>query len=296
MDPVTAFQQELLTATLAHRIATRFIQGDDRYRPPKYILNGVETGELPNEALMIWSYVVQKMGDKFDFGGGTVYWRNKCKKEGIDLPVAYLQKESGAEYGVFKVMGGDQIETWVKERLKSAGLLNEARRTVAEWELEISHLKSVVAAAAEKVEKHTKGIAEGSRVKQRQGWLAEAQQSLDSASKDLTKAEQALVDLGKAADRHVDVQAPVIAFEQQFQLLLDQAMNDMSRKELLARAKAALTAFEAQIAGAGARTAGLGDALKRFWDKVVGCFVALKDWAQDILHSTKQLNKLFDSV
>jgi hypothetical protein len=297
MNPCHAFQQALIES----RVAARFIQSDDRFRPPKYILNGVETQELPDKVLMIWKYCVEKMGDKFDFGGATVYWRNKCAKEGIVLPPQYLQKETGATWGNFKIMGGDQIEQWVKERLKSSGLLDESRRTVQEWELEIAHLRRVVEEAQQKVDKHTKGIAEGSRVKQRQGWLAEAQQSLDGATRDLDKAEKAVQDLGRAQERHVDAQAPVISFEQQFQVLLNQALNDMSRKEVLARAKQALAAFEQQISQAGqarmaGRQAGLQDLVERLWDRVKGSFAAIKDWTLDILHSAKQLNRLFDSV
>jgi hypothetical protein len=299
MDPVTAFRQALLI----DRIAARFFEADNRFQPPKQIVNGVEIGALDPKVLMIWKYVVEQMGGKFNFGGATTYWRNKCHKEGLVLPPEYLEAGKGAEFGSFKIMAGDQIEEWVKERLKSAGLLDSARRTVAEWELEISHLQGVVKDAQERIEKHQAGLAEGNRVNQRQKWLAEAQRDLASAAKDLDAAQEALKDLREAAEKHVDAQAPVMSFEQQFQTLLNVAMNDMSRKEVLARAKAALAQFEQQMNAAGARTAGASDlvdsvvsGLSRLWQRVVGCFTAIRNWADDLFHSASRLEKLFDSI
>lgn len=228
---------------------------DSRYRPPKWMVNGVDSGELPTKALMIWKYTVERLGAKFSFPAGIAYWRNKCRKEGIDLLKKFQKGGEGATFGAWKIKTGDQIEVWVKERLKSEGLVNDAVRTAAEWELEINHLQDAITDANERISKHRAGLARGNRVKQRQKWLASAEKDLKSASKSMEKARAAVAELSKAAERHESHKAPVVEFEKQFQMSLGLATKDLNKREMLDAARAALAKLEAEVAASEAEEA-----------------------------------------
>lgn len=298
------------TSELALRVAQRFqVVADDRYRPPKNIVNGVSTGELPVEVLGVWKYTINRLdkgaGARTNFGAAVAYWRNKCAKEGIQLPAAYLKGGKGSSHGEWKVKNGDDIEVWVKERLESAGLASSTQMTAAEWELEISHLQSAVDDAKSRIAKHEKGLAAGNRVKQRTQWLAEATRDLESSGKDLEKARAAVEGLQATIEKHEDVEVASIDFEKQFQLMLHQASNDLSKRDVLAQAKAALQKFEDEMSSpkfASDKQADASDLwkmVKRGWDglwkRVMSAFAAVGDWASDVLASSKRLDKLIAS-
>jgi len=288
--------------SLADRIVARYVLSDDRYRPPKWLVHGVDTGEIPTKGLLVWKYVVESMGPKFGYGGAVVYWRNKCKKEGVDLQPKFLTSGEGAEFGPFKIKTGDQIEDWVRERLRSEGLINDATKTASEWELEITHLERQVVDAQERIAKHRAGLAEGTRVNQRMKWLAEAEGDLSRASKDLDAARAAVSELKTEVVRHVDHKAPCIDFEKQFQAALNLATNDLSKKDVLAQARAALAKFEAEMAGSkmAADKAALGGTLwglaQRAWNWVVSAFEDIREWVRDLVGDTKRLSKLLDAA
>jgi len=290
--------------TLAQRVARRFsytILSDDRFRPPKWLLAGVEAGEIPTKGLAVWKYVVESMGAKFTYGGATVYWRNKCKKEGIELQAKHLTSGEGAEFGPFKVKTGDQIEEWVKERMKSEGLYNEGVKTAAEWEMEIGHLERMIDDARKRIATHEKGLAEGTRVKQREKWLAEAKGDLTKAEKSMDEAKKAIGEFKTETARHETVVAPAIDFEKAFQQVLHSATLDLSKREVLAQAKAALAAFEQEMmASTQPRMAGILDTvwsvLERAWNWVVSAFHEVSEWASDLMSDTKRIGKLLDSV
>jgi hypothetical protein len=294
---------------LRERVVSRFA-GDTRYLPPRHILNGVDTGELDPKVLLIWKYVVEKMGPKFGYGGATAYWRSKCAKEGLDIPQAYMSAGEGATFGAFKIKSSDQIEDWVKERLRSAGLVSDTHKTAAEWSFEISHMQSMVDDAKERIGKHEKGLAEGNRVKQREKWLAEAKDDLSRADKELEAAKSAVAGLQEVIEKHEDVVAPVVDFEKQFQTMLHSALDDLSRKDVLMKAKSALAKFEAEMSKtkmASSREGNLhgdSEALGKdiglllahaiLW--VVDRFEALGHWVSDLVSSTKRIDKLLESV
>jgi hypothetical protein len=307
MDPRQAFEDAL---GFRERVASRYLilAKDPRYLPPRHILNGVDSGELDPKVLLIWKYVVEKMGDKFGYAGGTVYWRNKCAKEGIALSAAYMQAGEGAAFGAFKIKSSDQIEDWVKERLRSAGLVNDTHKSAEEWTMEITHLQTMVKDAQDRIEKHQKGLEEGSRVNQRTKWLAEAKSDLEKATKDLEAAQKGVVGLQQVIEKHVDVQAPVIDFEKQFQAALHIAANDLSKREVLAKAKAALAKFEAEMSApklASERQAasildiveaGIPASVQKLWNWLKSAFEFIGEWAKDLVSSTKQIEKLLESV
>jgi len=296
---------------LAQRVARRFnftILSDDRFRPPKWLAEGVEVGEIPTKGLLIWKYVVESIVEKTPkissgdmFKGGVAYWRHKCKKEGIDLLPKHLSGGEGATFGSFKIKTGDDIEDWVKERLRSERLWEEGIKTADEWQLDITHLRRVVEDATGRITLHEKGIAEGSRVKQRIQWMAGAKTDLARAGKDLDAAEKALEAFKVEVVRHEEAKAPAIDFEKQFQSALHAATMDLSKRDVLAQAKAALAKFEAEMAQQPKMAAdGIMDAisglLNRAWNWVVSAFDDLREWVSDLTSSTKRISKLLDAA
>lgn len=289
---------------LAYRVACRFLEADERFRPPRHVLQGVDAKELDPKVLLIWKYVVEQLGSKFSYGAGIAYWRNKCMKEGLDLPYAYQKAESGATFGAFKIKTGDEIEAWVKERLLSAGLISNVQRTAAEWQLEIEHLQRAVNDAKERIKKHEEGLAKGTRVEQRKEWLTQARKDLEISTKDLEKARAAVEGLQTTVEKHEEIKAPVVDFEKQFQLLLHQASNDLAKREVLAKAKAALARFESEMASpkfaSDKQAFDLWDSIKQtwngLWDAVKTAFKAIAEWAADLSTNTKQIKTLLASV
>ena len=308
---------------IAKRVASRIIEADQRFQPPKQIVNGVDNGELPAKVLMIWKYTVERLGAKFNYGAGTAYWRNKCRKEGIDLPSKYLKGGEGAEFGPWKIKTGDQIEDWVRERLKSEGLISDVARTAAEWQLEISHLESAIEDAKDRIVKHREGLAAGNRVNQREKWLAEAEKDLSKATKDLDKARQAVEDLSDTVQKHSEHKAPVVEFEKQFQFAMMLALQNLDKKDVIEAAKSAIAKFEAQVTDAQAAELAetqqaveeaipptlavpykaanmeklaivmmLFEGLKKLYDIVKGAFESLVDWTKDILGINKSVKKM----
>jgi len=304
---------------ITHRVASRYIDADSRYRPPKWLVNAVDSGELPTKALLIWKYTVERLGAKFSFPAGVAYWRNKTRKEGIELPEKFLKGGKGAEFGPWKIKTGDQIEDWVKERLKSEGLVSDVARTASEWALEINHLEQAVADAQEKITKHEAGLAKGNRVKQRIKWLETAKSDLNSAAKELTKAKLAVAKLSETAQRHETHKAPTVEFEKQFQFALGMAMKDLEKADIIAAARAAIAKFEGQVEEAVGATVAeaaepegeeeipptmrtrymtasfvddLWGGVKKVWSVVKGAFGALADWTKDLLGVQKKLDKM----
>jgi len=300
------------------RVASRWIESDSRYRPPKWLVNAVDSGELPTKCLLIWKYTVERLGAKFSFPAGVAYWRNKTRKEGIELADKFLKGGKGAEFGPWKIKTGDQIEEWIKERLKSEGLISDVARTASEWALEITHLEQTIAEAQEKIKKHEAGLVKGNRVNQRKKWLATAQTDLKAATKELTKAKAAVAKLSDTAQRHETHKAPTIEFEKQFQFALQLALKDLEKEDVIAAARAAIAKFEGKVEEAVEAQAApveaeveepipptmparymsagmledLWSGAKKVWSVVKGAFSALADWTKDLLGIQKKLDKM----
>lgn len=292
---------------IAKRVAGRYVRADDRFMPPAYMVSGVEQGELPAQALIAWKQVVESIVGKCPsidrtevYKAGTAYWRNKCQKMGISLPAEYLGA-GGASSGVFKDKSGTQIEDWVKTRLASERLIDQAVKTAEEWEVEILHVQRAIDDCAARVKKQEQAIAADpeSRRKQRDKWLADAKEGLVDAEKSLGLARKALAAMKDQVERHVDVVVPLIDFEQQFQRVLQSATLDLSRRDVLAQARAALAKFESEMLGQ-ARTAGVLDSIwglaERAWGWVVRAFGAVSDWVSDLNGSVDRLERLLDDA
>ena len=287
--------------SLATRVARRYsltILSDARFQPPRQILQGVDSGELPVQCLAIWKYSVEALKDHFSYGAGTAYWRNKCLKEGVELNPKYMEADQGATFGPFKIKSGDQIEDWVKEQMRSKGLYRDGIKVAYEWELELHHFQSDLAEAQERVAKHEAALAK-KITGGRQKWLEGAKADLNEAQSGVDKAMKAIAAFKTEVTRYEDIKAPVIDFEQQFQSMLQSATLDLSKREILSQAKAALARFEAELANQ-AKTAGAMDTLwgaaEKAWNWAVASFHRLTDWVADLTSSTKRISKLLDSV
>ena len=88
---------------------------DIRYRPPKWICNAGEGGELPVEVLVVWKATVERLDSKFNYGAGVKVWRSKCAKEGIEL--GRFAAGGRQSPGDWRHQTGDKIETWCKNKL-----------------------------------------------------------------------------------------------------------------------------------------------------------------------------------
>ena len=308
-------EPQLIVYKVAARHEAKLILSDNRFRPPKWLVNGVDSGDLPDDALLIWKRTVEKFGPKFNFGAGVAYWRNKMRKEGHALDQKYLKGGTGLGFGPWKIKTGDQIEDWVRERLNSEGLINNATRSAAEWQLEISSIASAIEDAQQRITTHEAGLEKGSRVNQRIKWLAQAKKDLETGQKSLDEAEKAVAELAKAAQRHDTHKTPVVAFEKDFQKSLILAAKDLQKKDVLEAARAALARFEAELETAEETPieeapptqrspmrfeAGAGDwilnALKKAWGIVAGAFQTIREWAGDLKGETKTLNKMLDKA
>lgn len=90
---------------------------DIRYRPPKWMCAAVDDGELPIDVLLVWKATVERLEGKFNYGAGVKVWRNKCRKEGVDM--GRFAASGRYSPGSWRRMTGDKIEAWVREQLKS---------------------------------------------------------------------------------------------------------------------------------------------------------------------------------
>lgn len=290
-----------------------------QFRPPKWIAAAVNDGKLDPKVLLIWKYVVDKLGlhydDKKAYGAATAYWRNKCEKEGIDLGgYATGGGGAGATSG-FLVKGGDAIEDWVRETLKSEGLIDDVGVSAEQAEMGIDSLQRRIAETKAKIEKHRAGIAAGSRVSQREKWLTKAEAELRALEGELGEAAEGVEKVREAAERHATHKAPTIAFEKQFQDLLKQAQKELSAQAITNKVLTALAQFNseldkeatvARVAAASLEKQGvapyspmiedIGKALLKVWDKAKKLFGSVASWVKGLFTTAGKINRLMDKA
>lgn len=294
---------------------------DDRFRPPAAIVSAVERSELPPEVLNVWKYVVGRMGDHFNYGAALKHWRNKCNKMGgaLTLPQKFVEGlgGEGAE-GAFSVKTGEQIEDWVKETLKSKGLIAEVGNSAHDWELEIGHFEREVAEAQDKIDLHLRVLAQGKDdagrtlkekgIAQRQKWLEEAKSTLDANQKELDKCKAALDELRATMARYDEHKSPTIEFEKEFQFMLLLAAKDFDQKTILEAVGKAVKRFQEGLdipdtrvqpdmsRYTGYKEAGLLDflsgALAKAWEFLKSAWAGFTDWISDIKKDTAKLDAL----
>lgn len=297
----------LVPATVVRRFLAKKagfgILSDDRFRPPASIANAVAEGKMPEEVLNVWKYVATKHSDHFEYNACVVHWRNKCAKMGIALPPEYIEGLGGkGSQGAFAAKTGEQVEDWVKETLKSKGLLAEVGNSVHDWLMEINSFERKVAEAQEDIDKHMKGLAEGDRVKQRQKWLEGAQKKFDAAQKELDACKAALKDLQDQMARYDSHKAPTVAFEAEFQLMMQLAAKDFDKKSVLEAVQKAIQRFEQglDLPEMSDKTAGLTDIIPAFlskaWDFLKSAWAEFTNWVGELVGTTKKLDKLLSAA
>jgi len=298
---------------IAENVARRFLAvsvvADDRFRPPKEIVNAVDSGEIPAEALNVWKAVVESQtGGGRHLEGGKAYaaayeyWRNKCKKNGIALTPGLLKGGQGASHGPWKIKTGDQIEEWIKQTLKSKGLLDEVANTAHDWEMEIVHLERMIEETQQKIQGRLRGSGTGSRTP-----LEKSQSELAAFQKEMASAKDELARLVAETARYEKAQNFSIEFEKEFQFMMLVAAKDLDKKDVLASVKKAIERFEQGLAIPDAespahdlKAAGvldtLGDMATKAWNWVASTFDSLLSWFADLTQDTDKVSKMLDQA
>jgi len=277
------------------------------FKPPKWLVAAVHAGEIEAKALLIWKYVVEKQGSQFKFPAAIAYFRNKCRKEGVDLGV-YAEAGGGKGKGALAAfpIGNEQIEDWVKQKLISAGLIAEAGHSASEIKLDISSIEQRINECKTKIGKHQAGLAAGTRVEQRKKWLAAAEKELDQLTDELHRARRGIEQVETAVERH-DTAVPSVSFEKEFQKLLKAAMKEMSQQDIMMKVLQSMAAFNSELEAAKAkahaastRQAGVTDVvigmLSKAWGKVVGLSKRVSGWVKGLFKSAHDLSKLMDKA
>jgi hypothetical protein len=218
---------------------------DDGLRPPVWMVDAVSKNEMEPKVLNVWRYVVTSLGDHFSDAAGLAYWRNKCGSMGLTIPSKYIGIMADASFGSsFEVYSGDEIEAWVRESLKSQGLLVEVGKSRHEWEMELHHIERKLQEAVEKIDTHEQGIKNKNRVQQRVKWLDDARKEFAKYTVLLNQAKQELEKFEQVVEQYEGNQNPTLEFEKEFQFLLKLAEKDFSKREILEAMKRAVTRFE----------------------------------------------------
>ena len=303
--------EKIVNRVLRRYIASLNVQAyDNRYVPPLSIVNAVETGALPEEVLNSWKYCAETLGERFEYNACIKYWRSKCAKMNITLPKEYVEGLGGkGAQGRWTAKTGDDVEVWVKETIKSQGVLDDLGRSVLDWKQWVGHYESEVGKAQMLVEKHLKGLGEAKSDKglqQRTKWLEGARKDLQEQSAELEKARKAMTALEEAANKYPETKSPTIEFEKEFQFMVLLALKEFDKTDVL---KAVQTAIERvdqgiQIPGAiapeegtiGYKQAGLFDTLGKAWDYLSDKFHTFVDWVSGIMGLTKKIDKMMSDA
>lgn len=323
----------IAAANIVRRFLARSFLADDKFRPPKSVVNAVEAGKLDSHVLLFWKDVVEKISTSPQgwkgspsYGAAIQYWRNKCASNGYPLPKEYIEGLGGpGSQGRWSVKTGDEIEEWVKQTLASQGLVGTLTRTAAEWEMEIQHLERLLADAHARVEKHKDGLEKAKTQKgvaQKQKWLDEALSEILKFSDELEKAKAQVEALGETAAKKAQAESYAIEFEKQFQFMMTVAVKDLGNKSALETVKKAVARFEKGLEIPGpyiegpssnpespdaemwreqrAKNAGILDYLSGFlvksWEYMKGAFGYFVDWVSDLAKSTKDIDKLLSEA
>jgi hypothetical protein len=304
-----------LAQNVVRRFLSRNVLSDDRFQPPLGVVNAVDEGNLDTKVLLIWKAVIDNLLTGSHppsnrgklYGAATEYWRSKCAKNGIALPKEFQKGSMGGEGGEGKwaCRPGDQVEEWVKQRLLSEGLISTLGKSVAEWQIDIKSLNDYIADAQERVAKHTEGMAKAKSqagVAQKQKWLAGAKKELEDFSAQLAKAQTKMQELLDAANKKPEVENYSIEFEKEFQFMMNQALKEMDKKQVIDAVKKATERFEQglDIPDTEVKTAGLLDAISsvlvKAWNHLKGAFELLIDWALGLEKDTKKIEGLLKSA
>jgi hypothetical protein len=301
---------------IVRRFLSRNLLADDRFQPPRGVVSAVEEGKLDAKVLLLWKVCVEKLTEGHPpanrgklYAAATVYWRNKCNANHISLPKEFQEGQMGGEGGAgrWAITPGDQIEEWVKQRMLSEGLISTTTKTASEWEVEITSLNEYLADAQERIEKHTQGLSKAKSpagVAQKSKWLASAKTEAADFSNQLKKAKDSIRALAEAANKKSDTANWSIEFEKEFQFMMNQALRNLDKKQVLDAVKKATERFEngldmpeANWGAEGApKAAGVldsvGSFLEKAWNHMKGAFEMFIDWVENLGKTTKDIEKL----
>lgn len=298
-------------AFIAEKVAARYmarvVNADMRFAPPREIVNGVELGELPVEVLAVWKACVEsntKAGRQLPEYGIRKYWVAKCLKNGIALPMKYQKGGLGATHGHWKNKSLDQIEEFCKQSLISKGLLDETRRTAFDVQMEITHFERMLGEAKQKIEGRLRGSGKGARTP-----LEQSQAEVEKFEKIIAERKQEIVRFQEEAARYAKAKSDAIAFEKDFQHLLQEAARTLGDKKVFELAQKALQNFTENVELEGPeivqdlgwdRQAGvldtLGGLLKKAWDWVTSALQSVVNWFEDLAHDTDQIASMMDEA
>jgi hypothetical protein len=254
-----------------------------QWTPPLEIVNGVDTGELDPKVLLVWKECVRiviEQGRIPEYNGVYAYWRKKCAKNGIDLPEKYLRADAGATHGKWAHVGAETVEEWVKQKLLSEKLIDSTENTVDDWQMEIVHLERMLAEAQESLEKAIKQLTTAKSdkgVAQALDRQKKAKAKLETYAPKLAKAREELQRLREAVAKHKEPKLPAtVEFEKEFQFMLMLAARSFDQKEVLQAVGRAIQRLRAgaEIPGGDMpnpesfeKYAGIGDWLKNTFEK-----------------------------
>jgi hypothetical protein len=303
-----------VSSNVVRRFLARNFFSDDKLRPPKSVVNAVETGKLDQHVLLFWKDVVEKISESPQgwrgspsYGAAIQYWRNKCAKNGYPLPHEFMDGLGGkGSQGRWSIKTGDEIEEWVKQTLASQQLVGTVEKSAAEWGMEIQHLERLLSDAKSRVEKHQASLSKARTQKgvaQKQKWLDEANVEVAKFGTELEKAKKMVGGLSEAAAKKEKAESYAIEFEKEFQFMLMVASKDLGNQTVMASVKKAIERFEKGLEIPGphvepeaARTAGVTEYISGFlykaWHYLQGAFDFFRDWMLDIEKSTKDIDAL----
>lgn len=310
------------TSNVVRRFLARTVFSDDRFRPPKSVVNAVETGKLDSHVLLFWKDVVEKISaapsgwkGSGSYSAAVAYWRSKCAKNGYPLPREYVEGLGGkGSQGRWSVKTGDEIEDWVKQTMTSQGLIAALATTAAEVQMDVNHTKRLLEEAQAKVEKHVAGLGKAKTQKgvaQKQKWLDEAMTEVGSFEAQLEKLIEQVKTLKATAAKKSDVENYSIEFEKEFQFRMTVAAKTLDKKSVIEAVHKAIERFEKgleipgpyqgedvepQWAAQASKQAGIVDYISGFllkaWSYLKGAFDLFTDWVTDLGEETKDIEAL----
>ena len=278
--------------------------GAPRYEPPKSVAVAVRKGELPFAVIDLWAYVVDQLGQHFEYGIAVKYWRNKCAKMGVILPPEYLKGLGGEGSGNWKVLGTESVEEWVRAKMASEAHMDEFGRTLGQWSAWLNHWRGAADEALERIQKHRdalkKSESEGKAPDVRRlKWLQKAESDFTKFNAEFMKANDGFNALFTQIERHRDHRAPIVAFEIEFQAMLEQLSKTIVRTDVLKAVGRTIKRVNEGIAAPEppVRTAfDLGGIWKSVVDTLAYAYDIFSDWLGSVLGWSKKVETMMDKA
>jgi len=158
----------------------------------------VELGDLNEEALGVWTHVVETLATHFEGGAALTYWRNECRELGIEVD-DLLGPRTPSEVRV-----GDDVDEWAKQNKRSRAFFEELRQSDRKWSTALRRLVMPLAGLPKAYQKRVDMVQDARRV------LSE------------------LMDAAREHQRHLN---PTLALEEAYQFNLISILKDFDQRE-----------------------------------------------------------------